>query len=150
MDAASISRWHGLFNALTGAWPLVHMPSFEAVSGPKVDRWLVRTVGGLLVVNGLTQLSAGTTEAATALSRRLGLGTALTLAVIDIRYASTRRIRRIYLLDAVVELAWAAVWASTLLSCPSSRRSGVGPGDRRRRPAQDAARPAGRGGDVGR
>ncbi len=126
MDAASISRWHGLFNALTGAWPLVHMPSFEAVSGPKVDRWLVRTVGGLLVVNGLTQLSAGTTEAATALSRRLGLGTALTLAVIDIRYASTRRIRRIYLLDAAVELAWAAAWASTLRQNRRSRRRSTG------------------------
>ncbi len=114
MDATSISRWHGLFNALTGAWPLVHMPSFEAVSGPKVDRWLVRTVGGLLVVNGLTQLSAGSTQAATVLSRRLGVGTALTLALIDVRYASTGRIRRIYLLDAAVEFGWAAAWASTM------------------------------------
>jgi hypothetical protein len=27
------------------------MRSFEAVSGPKVDRWLVETVAGLMVVN---------------------------------------------------------------------------------------------------
>ena len=31
----------------TGVWPLVLMPSFESVTGPKVDKWLVRTVGVL-------------------------------------------------------------------------------------------------------
>ena len=43
-----LSRAHGLFNVVTGLWPVVHMPSFQAGSGPKVDRWLVRTVGGLM------------------------------------------------------------------------------------------------------
>lgn len=45
------------------------------------------------------------------------MGTALTLAVVDVRYASTgriRRIRRISPLDAAVQLGWLAAWASTL------------------------------------
>jgi hypothetical protein len=28
---------HGGFYLLTGVWPLVHMPSFLAVTGPKTD-----------------------------------------------------------------------------------------------------------------
>lgn len=42
------------------------------MSGPKVDRGLVRTVGGLLVVNGLTQLRARSDDAAVGFSRQLG------------------------------------------------------------------------------
>ncbi len=37
----------GLYLLLTGMWPLVHYRSFEWVSGPKVDDWLVKCVGGL-------------------------------------------------------------------------------------------------------
>src|SRR5688572_16134688 len=38
---------------LTGAWPLVHMESFELVAGPKTDVWLVRMVGLLAFTIGL-------------------------------------------------------------------------------------------------
>jgi hypothetical protein len=106
----SLSRAHGLFNLVSGLWPVVHMRSFEAVSGPKVDRWLVRTVGGLIAVTGLVQLSASTDEQR--LSSRLGVGTSAVLAVVDLRYGSTGRISRIYLLDAVVQLGWVAAWAA--------------------------------------
>lgn len=118
--AKSVNRAHAVFNIAGGLWPLVHLPSFEAVSGPKVDRWLVRTVAGLLVANGLAQWSAGDNPSALAVSRRVGLGTAVVLAAIDVRYASTGRISRVYLLDAVVELGWAAVWARTTPSGPDT------------------------------
>ena len=88
------------------------MRSFEAVSGPKVDRWIVRTVGGLIAANGVAQLSAGAAEQR--LSGRVGLGTSAVLAAVDVRYATTGRISRVYLLDAVVQLAWVVAWASTL------------------------------------
>lgn len=105
MDERALARAHGLFNVVTGVWPIVHMPSFEAVTGPKTDDWLVRTVGGLLVGNGLTQIT-GAPDAA----RRVGIGTATTLAAIDLVYAPPGRIRRIYLLDALMQLGWAAAW----------------------------------------
>jgi hypothetical protein len=111
---SSLGRLHGLFNVVAGVWPLVDMRSFEAVSGPKVDTWLVRTVAGLMVVNGLTQITAPSTPEGLATSRRLGIGTALTLAAVDLRYGSTGRIRRVYLLDAVVEAGWVAAWLATL------------------------------------
>jgi hypothetical protein len=34
-----------LYYLATGLWPLVHLPSFEAVTGPKTDDWLVHMVG---------------------------------------------------------------------------------------------------------
>ena len=36
----------------TGLWPIVDLRSFERVTGPKHDDWLVRTVGGLAVALG--------------------------------------------------------------------------------------------------
>jgi hypothetical protein len=107
----SMARAHGLFNVTSGLWPLLHMRSFEAVSGPKVDRWLVKTVAGLMVVNGLVQLTGA--QSSPKASRDLGVGTALCLAAVDLRYASTGRISKVYLIDAAIELAWVAVWAAT-------------------------------------
>ena len=118
--AVSLSRAHGLFNVVTGLWPVVHMGSFEAVSGPKVDHWLVRTVGGLMAANGLAQLTARGAEQR--LSAQVGLGTSAVLAAVDVRYGATGRISRIYLLDAVVQLAWVVAWTMTLRPAAASRR----------------------------
>jgi hypothetical protein len=79
-----LSRVHGLFNIVSGLWPVLHMRSFEAVSGPKVDRWLVRTVGGLMATNGLAQLTARGAEQR--LSAQVGLATSAVLAAVDVRY----------------------------------------------------------------
>ena len=87
------------------------MPSFERVFGPKTDRWLVRTVAGLLVTNGIAQLRAQRSAEGLAQARRLGLGTATTLAAVDLVYGATGRISRVYLLDAALELAWIAAWS---------------------------------------
>lgn len=113
MDPRQVARAHGLFNVVSGLWPLVHMSSFERVSGPKVDHWLVRTVSCLLVANGLTQATTGPSPEAIAVARRLGIGTALALAAIDLTYGGPGRISRVYLLDAVVELAWVGAWGAT-------------------------------------
>ena len=124
-SAETLSRAHGTFNVVTGLWPVVHMRSFEAVSGPKLDRWLVRTVGGLMAVTGLAQLTATPDEQR--ISRWLGVGTAGWLAAIDLHYASTGRIRRIYLLDAAAELAWVAAWAATGTRVPATRAAATSP-----------------------
>jgi hypothetical protein len=108
-----LARLHGLSNVLGGLWPLLHMRSFEAASGPKTDRWLVRTVAGLLVANGLTQLRAPATPDGIAAARRIGIGTAGTLLAIDLTYAPRGRISRFYLLDAVLEAGWVLVWLKT-------------------------------------
>ena len=94
---------------VNGLWPIVHMRSFDAV--PKVDRWLVRTVGGLMAANGLVQLTADAADQR--MSARIGMGTSAVLAAVDVRYGATGRISRVYLNHAVVQLAWVTAWART-------------------------------------
>ena len=107
-----LARAHGFSNVLGGAWPLLHMRSFETVLGPKTDRWLVRTVAGLLVANGLVQLRA-TTPGEVRQAARVGIGTATVLLAVDLRYAIPGRISRMYLLDAVAEAGWIAAWLAS-------------------------------------
>lgn len=111
---------HGLFNVAGGLWPLVGMRRFEAVTGPRTDRRLVRTVSGLMVVVGVAQVRAARRAALTGCgtqgletARDLGIGTALTLAAIDLVYGVSGRVRRVYLLDAPVEFGWLAAWLRT-------------------------------------
>ena len=110
VDGVVLARAHGAANLVFGLWPLVHLRSFEGVFGPKVDRWLVRTVSGLLVVNGLTQLSTSSAPSSVRQARRLGVGTAAVLAAIDLVYVPAGRISKMYLVDAAVELGWILAW----------------------------------------
>lgn len=106
-----MARAHGAFNVLGGLWPLVHLRSFEGVFGPKYDRWLEHTVGGMLVTVGYAQWKAGTPEDWPH-ARRLGVATATTLLAIDLIYVPQGRIRWTYLIDAAEEIALLAGWAA--------------------------------------
>ncbi|OBB95290.1 hypothetical protein [Mycobacterium sp. 852002-40037_SCH5390672] len=113
--ALPLARLHGAFNVAGGLWPVVHMRSFEAVLGPKVDRWLVYTVAGLMACIGATQLSATGETASLRLGRRIGIGSALTLGTIDVLYSPRGRISKMYLVDALAEAGWLIAWATTAL-----------------------------------
>lgn len=107
---ATLATAHGAFNVAGGLWPLLHLPSFEWVFGPKQDRWLQRTVGGLLVANGISQLGGAGTLEGQARARTIGVTTAATLLAIDLVYVPRGRIRPTYLLDAATELVWITAW----------------------------------------
>jgi hypothetical protein len=134
----------GLYLLATGVWPLVHYRSFEKLTGPKADRWLVQTVAGLGVTVGWTMLTsglrAGPSAEAMAATRRLGVGSALTFGTIDIAYGATGRIRPIYLADAVVETGWLAAWAAGGARTPGPDRGGGPPRRRVRRHHATAGR----------
>lgn len=117
-----VARAHGAFNVGFGLWPLLHRRSFEALFGPKGDWWLVQTVAGLMVANGVALASTPARSGAVEVARRAGLGTAGVLGLIDVVHASRGRISRMYLLDAVSEAGWIAAW---LLS--ARVRPGAGP-----------------------
>ncbi len=111
-DAASlVAVGQGLYFAVTGVWPLLHMRSFEAITGPKVDRWLVKTVGLLIAVVGGVLVAAGARRAVTPEIAALATGSAVGLGGIDVVYASAGRISKLYLLDAVAEALLVGVWA---------------------------------------
>jgi hypothetical protein len=92
----------GLFYVATGLWPIVHMRSFEAVTGRKVDRWLVKSMGGLIAAVGLALLVDE--------SKTLGIASAAALGLADATFAGTGRISKIYLADAAVEAALVRAW----------------------------------------
>lgn len=108
--AVLLSRVQGWFYVLTGVWAIVDIDSFQRVTGPKTDLWLVKTVGVLVIVIGAALIAA-------AHERRFGLplmvvaiGSPLGLAAIDLIYALGGRISAIYLLDAAAELVLAGAW----------------------------------------
>lgn len=84
--------------------------SFEAATGPKTDGWLVRTVSGLLIAIGMAQILSRDNPQNLVPAKLLGIGTAATLAAIDLVYVAKGRINKIYLLDAAVELSWIRHW----------------------------------------
>ncbi|HEX8310415.1 MAG TPA: hypothetical protein VF614_03790 [Chthoniobacteraceae bacterium] len=115
-----LATLHGSFYVITGVWPLVHISSFLAVTGPKTDLWLVRTVGLLVTVIGVALLLAGRRRAVTPEIEVLAIGSALALMMIDIIYVSAGVIPPIYLADAAAELALILCWSVALLK-PAAR-----------------------------
>jgi hypothetical protein len=101
----------GAYFGVTGVWPLVHEASFEAVTGPKLERWLVKTVGVLIAAIGATLALAGGRGRVTPEVRLLAAGSAAGLGAIDAIYAGRGRIAPVYLGDAAIEAALVAAWA---------------------------------------
>ena len=95
----------GVYYVTTGMWPLVNMRSFERVTGPKIDKWLVKTVGVLVTTIGGALLVAASRRRISPEARVLAAGSAIGLAAIDVYYVAKRRIAPIDLLDALTELA---------------------------------------------
>jgi hypothetical protein len=110
----SASRIVALIQALyylpTGIWPLIHIRSFERLTGPKVDRWLVKTVSILIAVIGAAIGSAALRRRITPEIELLAAGSAAGLAAIDVIYVARRRIAPIYLLDALGEALLIGGW----------------------------------------
>jgi hypothetical protein len=95
---------HSAFFVIGGLWSVLSRRSFEAVSGPKVDYWLVRTVGGLLTVVGAVIAAANHYGRLTPEIRWLATGTSGVLIAIDLVYVARRRISPVYLVDAATNL----------------------------------------------
>jgi hypothetical protein len=92
-----------IYYLITGFWPLAHLASFERISGPKQDDWLVKMVGLLTATIGLTLLFAFTRGKVTWEIRFLAIFSALAYAAIDIFYSFTGVVSPLYLVDAFLE-----------------------------------------------
>lgn len=105
----------GAYYVLTGILPLVSMRRFEQVTGPKTDRWLVKTVGVLVATIGGALLVAGARRRVSPELALTAAGSAAGLAVIDATYVAQRRISKVYLLDALAELAFVVAWIGVVI-----------------------------------
>jgi hypothetical protein len=100
----------GIYYVATGVWPLVDIVSFQMVTGPKTDLWLVRTVGVLVTVIGAVLLLTWRSRRTTPEVMLLATGSALGLAAIDLIYSLSGTIWAVYLADAVAELGLVGLW----------------------------------------
>lgn len=105
-----VALLQGIFYLLTGLWGVVHRSSFEQVTGPKTDYWLVRTVGALVAVTGIVLLVAVSQERLPLEVFLLAVSNAAALTAIDVVYVTRERIARVYLLDAATEVVLIVAW----------------------------------------
>jgi hypothetical protein len=87
-------RLQGWYYLAGGLWPLIHYSSFEAITGPKPDRFVTEaaSIGSAILLN-----LGGQDEA----RRRLAVLTGLATVALDLRHR--RSIRHVYLVDAAIE-----------------------------------------------
>lgn len=114
IDTVLLARVQGGYFALTGAWPLLHMRSFQSVTGGKhkSERWLVKTVGVLVGSIGAALIASTAHDKRPDRSMRLLATTsALGLMAIEVWYVAKRQLSPVYLVDAVGEAALAFGWS---------------------------------------
>ena len=104
--ARGLALAQGLYWGVTGVWPILHPRSFEAVIGPRRERWVAKSMGAVVAVVGGTLLVAGARRRVTPGVMLLGATSALAVG----GYAARGRLRRVYLADAAIEAALAAAW----------------------------------------
>ncbi len=104
----------GLYYLGSGVWPLVSLDTFEMVTGPKTDHWLVKTVAVLIVAISLALLCGAWRKRTVPEAIVLALASAVFLTAIDVVYVSRGVIPPIYLLDAAAEAVLIAGWVAVL------------------------------------
>jgi putative copper export protein len=106
---------HGTYLLIGGLWPLIDLPGFEAVTGPKQENWLVRSVAGLLLVAALillTQLRKPRMEAS---AIAMAMGASLTLAMVGIITAASGIISTVYFMDGIIHVLFVACWCAAIV-----------------------------------
>jgi hypothetical protein len=106
--ARAIAGLHAAYYVATGAWSIVHRRSFERVTGPKRDYWLVRTVGALAVAIGTVLGYAVVTGRRQRESALLAVASGLAFGSADVQAA--RASSRVYLGDALLHLVLVPAW----------------------------------------
>jgi hypothetical protein len=104
----------GAYFLLTGVWPIISIKTFQMVTGPKTDLWLVKTVGLLVAVIGAILVWAGWTSNVLGQTVALASGSAAALTIIDVYYVWKRVIAPIYMADALVEAILIVGWIAVM------------------------------------
>jgi hypothetical protein len=111
----TVALVQGIYFFITGVWPLLSMKTFLAVTGPKTDLWLVKTVGLILATIGVVLIYAQMTASINSPVVVLAIGSAAMLALVEVIYVSRRVISPVYLGDAFAELILIGWWTVSLL-----------------------------------
>jgi hypothetical protein len=105
----------GCYSLLAGIWPLLHIGSFQKITGRKTDLWLVKTVGVLVLTIGVGLIVAGIRQDFAPELILIAMAGAFSLMTVDLVYAFKRVISLVYLPDAVVEVGLFVWWIVCLI-----------------------------------
>jgi len=100
----------GVYYILTGLWPWLALGASQETSREISEHWSVLTLGLLTIVIGLSLCVAGFRREGTGAIFCLALGTPVVLVVAEGFFVGKRYLPATYLLDAIVEVALAALW----------------------------------------
>ena len=111
---AKTVRWivgvQGVHYILTGLWPILHAPSFEAVMGPRPDWWTVKMFGALTAALGLVLVDAWRRAVIRHECVLFSIVGALVFAVSDAVLIIEKTAGLIYLTDLFVNAIVLASW----------------------------------------
>ena len=108
LSPRKLAALHAAYYVVTGAWAVVDRRSFERITGPKHDYWLVRLVGGLAVAVGASLGSAVVSGRRRQDDTTLALATSIAFVVAD-GYAA-RSVSRVYLGDVLLHAIFLPAW----------------------------------------
>jgi hypothetical protein len=111
--ASTLRALYAPYLVATGVWSLAHRRSFERVTGPKEDYWLVQTVGALAIVIGASLGVATRRRAHGPETIVLGAASSIAFGLASVRASQTES--RVYLGDALLEIAFLAAWLEPAL-----------------------------------
>jgi hypothetical protein len=118
-DRRRVLLCQGLYYAVTGVAPFISRRAFATVTGPKLEWWLVETVGALVTAVGAGVTAAALRDRVTPEILTIAVGSAAGLGAIDIVYAARGRIAPAYLIDAGVQAGLIAALARAQATSPS-------------------------------
>jgi hypothetical protein len=110
----------GTYSLITALWGLVDIETFMAVTGPKTDVWLVKTVSVLIMPIAFSLISAIYIKNSIVPAAIVGLTSALGLASIDFYYTSNNVISDVYMADGFMQLLFIIAWMYTI--CQISKK----------------------------
>jgi 4-amino-4-deoxy-L-arabinose transferase-like glycosyltransferase len=100
----AVLLFQGVYYLITGIWPLVSLGTFEAVTGPKTDDWLVQTVGVLAGVIGIVLLIGSLRRRPTRETWILSTISAIGFTAVNVTFVMLGVISRIYVVDAAMQI----------------------------------------------
>lgn len=105
----------GVYSLLTALWGLIDIESFMAITGPKSDVWLVKTVSVLIIPISLCLLSYLITRSGFTQVAIVGITSAIGLGTIDFYYSLRDVISKVYLGDGFMQVLFLLMWAVVII-----------------------------------
>ena len=115
--ASKLRAFYPPYLMATGLWSLTHRPSFERVTGPKEDYWLVETVGALAIAIGASLGVAVRRRTQEPETQILAAASCIAFGLASVRASRTES--RVYLGDALLEAVFLAAWLVPLKPSPA-------------------------------